>query len=109
MSDPYALGFEIVNAPEKPGQMQAIVVPDYVPVPHLKRLDFKWFRDLKNPLFESAKNTVEMRTRITWLSEGSLKHHLRKFETATPHGGCPDEKALYAKFLLARGHYPKTT
>lgn len=85
--DPFALGFEIINAPDTPGQMVAIVVPDYVPVPRLKRLDFKWFWDLKNPLFESAKNTIEMRARIKWLSEGSLRYHL--FHTAVPHGGCP--------------------
>ena len=107
--DPFALGFDIVNAPDKPGQLVVTVVPDHVPVPRLKRLDFEWFWDLKLDLFASAKNTVEMHTRITWLSEGSLRHHITKFKSAMPHGGCPAEKAIYAKFLLARGHYPKTT
>lgn len=90
--DPFALGFEIINAPATPGQMVAVVVPDYVPVPRLKRLDFKWFWDLKDPMFESAKNSVEMHTRITWLSEGSLRYHISKFTSPLPP--CPDEKAL---------------
>jgi len=108
MKDPYALGFEIVNKAEKPNQVQEIFVPDHIPVPKsIKTSHWGWFRD-REPLVWDAKNTVERRHRLTWLSEGSLHHQISKMRTDMPPGGCPKEKMLYAEFLVANGYYPTT-
>ncbi len=59
---------------------------------------FAWFND-KEPLV-SAKlvhNIVELRQRLTWLSEGSLHYHLEGGKYGGPEGN-PAEKALYAQF-----------
>ncbi len=107
MKDPYALGFEIVNKKEKPDQLRGIFVPDRIPLPKtIKRKHWQWFRDREPLIYKEAKNTVERRHRLTWLSEGSLHHHISKFKSPIPPGGCPDEKMLYAKFLVANGYYP---
>jgi hypothetical protein len=55
--------------------------------------------DQASQLITDCKNTAEMEYRLTWLSEGSLKYHLMRGRfTNVPHGGDPEEKALYSEF-----------
>jgi hypothetical protein len=57
---------------------------------------FSQKEDKASELIAVCKNSAEMEYRLTWLSEGSLKYHLLRINV--PHGGDPEEKALYAEF-----------
>ncbi len=60
---------------------------------------FSQKEDKASELIAVCKNSAEMEYRLTWLSEGSLKYHLMRGRfTDVPHGGDPEEKALYAEF-----------
>jgi len=59
---------------------------------------FAWFED-KEPLLSPFKvfNVVELRHRLTWLSEGSLGYHMKHEKYFGPQGN-PVEKDLYSRF-----------
>jgi hypothetical protein len=48
------------------------------------------------PEIVEAKNKAERSTRIKWLSEGSLRYHLSKFQSSPPPN--PAEVAIYQEF-----------
>lgn len=113
MKDPYALGFEIVNKEDKPGQLVGIFIPSQPPSPTkffmpayplsaIKQEAFKWF-DVGNtlsrcPYISDAKNYPEKLKRVQWLSEGSLGYHMNKF--ASTKSTCdPWELELFRRFI----------
>ena len=59
---------------------------------------FAWFED-KEPLLSPSKvfNVVELRHRLTWLSEGSLGYQIKNEKYFGPQGN-PVEKDLYSRF-----------
>jgi hypothetical protein len=60
------------------------------------RIFFSQKDDAASKLISVVQNKEEMRYRLTWLSEGSLKYHLMGIDV--PHGGDPFEKKLYRDF-----------
>ena len=60
---------------------------------------FSQKEDKASELIANCKNSSEMEYHLTWLSEGSLKYHLMRVQFPNvPHGGDPEEKALYSEF-----------
>jgi hypothetical protein len=62
----------------------------------LKSLANTFFAD-KEVLLVGIKNVYELRHRLKWLSEGSLRYHIKREEV--PHGGSAREIALYQKWV----------
>jgi hypothetical protein len=62
----------------------------------LMRYCKQFFKD-KDDLLSNVNNPPELMHRLTWLSEGSLRYHLKNDDI--PHGGNLNERKLYDEFL----------
>jgi hypothetical protein len=62
----------------------------------LMRYSKQFFKD-KEEFLSNVNNHAELMYRLTWLSEGTLHHHLMGVDV--PHGGNLNERKLYDEFL----------
>jgi hypothetical protein len=72
-------------------------IPPTAPISMIPFSAYQWFAG-KEPLIAVCDNKSEAKTRLTWLSEGSLHYHLKGKHI--PHGGDPAEYQLYKAFRL---------
>ncbi len=72
-------------------------IPPTAPISVIPLGAYRWFVG-KEPLIAICENAPEARTRLTWLSEGTLHYHVKG--KPIKFGGDPSEIELYKAFRL---------